>query len=170
MTRSGIVILIVAAVVFLSLGFVVGQVVQAMVNTPGSANDPIVSQSFVEKLVGEKVAVLQTQIESLQAEISRLNDELNNKDSLPVAAGVNSPADQEEPDDTDATDSSQKQQVQVTAGSVNVRRGPSTNTEAIDSVKKGEKLTWTEKQNGWYKVTLSNGAEGWILGDLVTEI
>lgn len=170
MTRSGIVVLIVAAVVFLSLGFVVGQVVQAMVNTPGSANDPIVSQSYVEKLVGERVAALQTQIEGLQADIGRLNDELNDKNSLAAVANLNSPDDQEDPDNETPPATGNKQQVQVTAGSVNVRRGPSTNTEAIDSVKKGDKLTWTEKQNGWYKVTLSNGEEGWVLGDLVREI
>ena len=170
MTRGGIVVLVVAAVVFLSLGFVVGQVVQAMVNTPGSSNDPIVSQSYVEKLVGERVAALQTQIEGLQAEISRLNDELNGKNSLATVAGVNPPEGQEYPDNNTSSASSQKQQVQVTAGSVNVRRGPSTTTETIDSVKKGDKLPWIEKQNGWYKVKLSDGTEGWILGDLVTEI
>lgn len=54
MNKGKAVLLILAALVCVSLGFVVGQVVQATGNQPGSENDPLVSQSYVEKVLGRK--------------------------------------------------------------------------------------------------------------------
>ena len=51
MSKSSVIILIIAAVVFTGLGFVVGQVMAAGSN-PGSKDDPVVSQSYVDELVG----------------------------------------------------------------------------------------------------------------------
>ena len=72
MNRGKIALLVVAALVFLSLGFVIGQVVQAVDTLPGSNEDPIATQSYVETAVGERLAVLNTKIEELEAEVAAL--------------------------------------------------------------------------------------------------
>ncbi|MBS1348061.1 MAG: hypothetical protein HP052_01090, partial [Firmicutes bacterium] len=66
MNKSSVVILIIAAVVFTGLGFVVGQVMAEGKN-PGSADDPVVSESYVDKLVGDRASALQTQIDEIMA-------------------------------------------------------------------------------------------------------
>ena len=52
-------------------------------------------------------------------------------------------------------------------GDVNLRSGPGTNTEAIDSLAKNSVVTVVSEENDWYKVTY-NGKEGYILKSLVT--
>ena len=49
MSKGGIIVLIVAALVFCGLGFVIGQVVQASGSVGGSESDPVVTQSYVDK-------------------------------------------------------------------------------------------------------------------------
>ena len=55
MSKSSVIILIIAAVVFTGLGFVVGQVM-AEGSNPGSADYPVVSESYVDKLVGDRAS------------------------------------------------------------------------------------------------------------------
>ena len=56
MTKNGVIILIVAAVVFTVVGFFIGQAATALIDPPGSDGDPLVTQSYVEALVGERTA------------------------------------------------------------------------------------------------------------------
>ena len=48
-------LLVISALVCVALGFVVGQVVQATGNQPGSKSDPLVTRSYVEESVGAKL-------------------------------------------------------------------------------------------------------------------
>ncbi|MBR5430015.1 MAG: hypothetical protein IK116_05755, partial [Firmicutes bacterium] len=67
MSKGGIIVLIVAALVFCGLGFVIGQVVQASGSVGGSESDPVVTQSYVDKLVGKQVSALQAEIDEINA-------------------------------------------------------------------------------------------------------
>ena len=173
MSRTATIILIlVSALVFIGVGFAVGQVVQAAINTPGSTDDPLVSQSYVEQLVGERTAALQTVIEDLQAQIDTLvASQQNPSTNNPGEPDTNEP-DTNEPDanepDTNEPEPTGKV-IQVTGNSVNVRAEPTTESDKIGSVVKGDELEYLGSDGDWYNVKLSDGTVGWIanyLGDL----
>jgi len=154
MSKGGVIILIIAALVFTGLGFVIGQVVQAAGNNPGSESDPVVVQSYVDKLVGEKVSALQTQIDALEAMIE--------------AGGVSPVTGSEESGGTSGGANSEATKVKVASDSVNVRASASTSAEIVGTVSSGTVLTYlgsTHASDGtWYNVRLSNGVEGYVAG------
>lgn len=80
MSKSSVIILIIAAVVFTGLGFVVGQVM-AEGSNPGSADDPVVSESYVDKLVGDRASALQTQIDEIMAVLDSNGSTTSNNDN-----------------------------------------------------------------------------------------
>jgi beta-N-acetylglucosaminidase/uncharacterized protein YraI len=49
----------------------------------------------------------------------------------------------------------------VTANSLNVRSGPGTNYTVLFAAKKNEKVDINETSNGWYKIKMTSGKEGW---------
>ncbi len=49
----------------------------------------------------------------------------------------------------------------------NVRKGPGTNYDKIEEVKKGTRLKKIEKRDNWYNVVLPNNKTGWIYAQLV---
>ena len=157
MSKGGVIILIIAALVFTGLGFVIGQVVQAAGNNPGSESDPVVVQSYVDKLVGEKVSALQTQIDELEALIE--------------ADGTVSGS--EDDNNTTGETNSEATKVKVASDSVNVRASASTSAEIVGTVASGTVLTYlgsTHASDGtWYNVQLSNGVEGYVAGWLCGE-
>ncbi|MRZ80152.1 SH3 domain-containing protein [Paeniclostridium sordellii] len=53
----------------------------------------------------------------------------------------------------------------VTAQSLNVRKGPSVENDRVGSLDRGMVVEILESNNGWNKVKLSNGEEGWVNGD-----
>ena len=147
MNKSSIIILVIAAVVFAGLGFVVGQVM-AEGNNPGSANDPVVSQSYVDELVGVKVTELQNQIDEIQSILT----------GEPVSSGD--------------SDSATGQTVSVTTDSVNIRDSASTTASIVTTVSEGTVLSYlgqtTASDGIWYNVETSGGSEGWLRSDLCT--
>lgn len=50
----------------------------------------------------------------------------------------------------------------VATGNVNLRAGASTDDKILEVVKKGSELTLYSLSNGWYKVKLSSGKEGYV--------
>ena len=146
MNKSSIIILVIAAVVFAGLGFVVGQVM-AEGSNPGSADDPVVSQSYVDELVGVKVTELQNQIDNIQTILGGGTVE------NPGASG-------------DA------QTVTVTSDSVNIRESASTSASIVSTVSEDTVLSYLEQTSTtdgiWYKVKTSGGSEGWLRSDLCT--
>ena len=146
MNKSSIVILVIAAVVFAGLGFVVGQVMTEG-NNPGSADDPVVSQSYVDELVGVKVTELQNQIDEINATLS----------GEPVGSD-------------DSSDSATGQTVSVTSDSVNIRKSASTSASIVTTVSEGTVLSYlgqTSASDGiWYNVETSGGSAGWLRSDL----
>lgn len=55
----------------------------------------------------------------------------------------------------------------VNTSVLNIRTGPSTFYNVIYKAKKSEKVSILEKNNGWYKVKLSNGKLGWASSDYI---
>ena len=165
MNRGKIALLVVAALVFLSLGFVIGQVVQAVDTLPGSTDDPVATQSYVETKVGEKLAVLNTKIEELEAEVAAL------KGSGATAANNNaSNTTDNSSGNTASSNVSSTSQVQITGNSINVRATASTSAAIIGSLSKDDKVTLLQESGSWYQVQLKNGTTGWISASLAKKL
>lgn len=56
----------------------------------------------------------------------------------------------------------------VTGNVVNIRSGPGTNNKILTKVKRGESYIVLAQNDGWVKIRLNNGQEGWISGDYFT--
>jgi uncharacterized protein YgiM (DUF1202 family) len=161
MAKKGAVILIVVAIVCVGVGFAVGYVVQAAFNSPGSENDPLVSQSYVETIVGERTATLQTQIEELQTQLDALQG-----GSAPTNTSTNNNNNSSSNSTNNST--SNDKTVTVTGTSVNVRAEANASSSIVASTVKGDKLTYISTEGDWYKVKLSNGTTGYIASWLAT--
>ena len=57
----------------------------------------------------------------------------------------------------------------VTASSLNVRSGPGTDNPVLFTIKKNEKVEIKESLNGWYKIKISSGKEGWASSSYISE-
>ncbi len=55
----------------------------------------------------------------------------------------------------------------VTTTGVNVRKGPDTNYDIVDTLEKGRKLVYIGKTGGWYRVVYYDGSVAYISGDYV---
>lgn len=55
-------------------------------------------------------------------------------------------------------------------GWLRVRSGPSTSSTEIAKVNPGEKYKLLEETTGWYKITLSDGKEGWISSQYASKV
>ncbi|MFZ5986279.1 MAG: SH3 domain-containing protein [Bacillota bacterium] len=50
----------------------------------------------------------------------------------------------------------------VNASTLNVREGAGTEYKIVDKLDRGEKVSILAKENGWYKIKMSNGTIGWV--------
>lgn len=172
MTKGRAAILVVAAMVFLTVGFVIGQMVQAAGVVPGSADDPLVAKSYVEEAVKKQVSNLQEKIDQLQSKVTALEEQLA---SLSGGGGTPAADDQGSSGDTDSSDNSGDSQAQtadgqavvVVADTANIRSGPGTNYDKVITLVKGDSASFLGDENGWYRLRLSDGREGWVANWLV---
>jgi len=54
-------------------------------------------------------------------------------------------------------------------GWLNVREEPSTNGALVTKVYPNEEYAYSETKNGWYKIALKDGKEGWVIGEYVND-
>jgi len=177
MTKGRLALLVVAAIVFLSVGFVIGQIVQAAGTIPGTAGDPLVAQSYVEKVVGETVADLQSKLDEMESKVTALQETIDGlasssgKGSSSVSSGSsksNSGSSSSGSTSNKPDNSSQGKTVVVSSSSANVRTGPGTTYEKITTLIEGDTAKLILEENSWCKITLDDGKEGWIANWLVT--
>lgn len=167
--KKGMILLSLGSLVCLTVGFVLGQVVQAVTAMPGSADDPLVSQSYVEKIVGERTAAIQAQLDVLKAGgTTTTTPTTPTVPTTPTAPTTPTTPNATTPTapTTSTTPTISTKSITINAESLNVRGGAGTTYEKVGSVKKGEKYTLLETKTGtdgvWYKIKLSTGKEGWI--------
>lgn len=60
----------------LGIGFFLGHAVQAGTVQPGSAADPLVSQSYVDKQVSERTKQMEAKVQELQAKATTLEQKI----------------------------------------------------------------------------------------------
>ena len=159
MSKGGVVVLIVAALVFSALGFVFGRVVQAASNIPG----PVPSQSWVEGYVGDRLAAMQQEVDKLQALLLQYTG-----GSIPVDNNTDIPSPDDNPSVTPPVPPAPAT-VKVKDSGINVRSDASESASIVGTAAANSTLTYLDKKNdsqgrAWYKVRLDSGTEGWVAG------
>lgn len=164
--KKGMILLSLGSLVCLTVGFVLGQVVQAVTAMPGSADDPLVSQSYVEKVVGERTAAIQTQLDELKASVNNGGSTTTTPNNGGTTTTPNNGGTTTTTPNNGGTTTTTNKTITINAESLNVRSGAGTTYTKVGSVKKGDKFTLLETKAGtdgnWYKIKLSDGKEGWV--------
>lgn len=155
--RGKVALFIIAAIIFLVVGFVCGQIVKALTTLPGDKDDPVVTQSYVQTQIGESLATLTTRIDELEAELAALKGSGsvggNSGNTTPNNGGNTTP---NNGGAGNSNTSTSNQTVRITGNSVNVRRGPGTNYDIIGSMQNGDTATYIGKEGDWYQIRRGN--------------
>lgn len=149
-------LLVIGALIFVVIGFVGGQLGHALNTLPGDADDPVVTQSYVETTLGERLATLTTRIEELEAEVASLKG---------TGAATTTPSTTTPTTTTPATttpSTSTGTTLTVTGNTLRVRSGPGTNYEVVSSLAKGDKVTKLGQEGDWYRIQTGDGKTGYI--------
>lgn len=155
MNKGKVVLIIVAILVCVTIGFVAGQVVQAMSTLPGSSDDPVATESYVEATIGERLATLSSQVDELEAEVAALKGETPSTTSSSNNNTSN----------TDNKVENSGEQISITGNGVNLRSAASKDSEVLDTLAKGTKVTKISEEGDWYKVETSDGQTGYVNKD-----
>jgi uncharacterized protein YgiM (DUF1202 family) len=176
-------IIIGGAILSVILGFTLGRTVVANSPAPGSEADPVVSKSYVDKALQERVDELEAEVAELTVRSQALQDTINelqakiNKTPVknnPTTPGSSKPDNDNKP----ATPGSETSPIGRTASvikgtaRINLRSGAGTNYAELGKVNAGETMTILQvakDKDGkdWYQVTLSDNTTGWVAGWLV---
>lgn len=148
---------IIAVFVCILIGFIIGQGVHALNTLPGDADDPVVTQSYVETQLGERLATLTTRIEELEAEVASLKGTATPSTTTP---GTTTPSTTTPSTTTPSTNTSTT--LTITGNTLRVRTGPGTNYEVVTSLAKGDKVTKLGQDGEWYRIQTSDGKTGYI--------
>ncbi len=151
-------LLVIAAVICITVGFISGQLVKAMSTLPGDADDPVATQSYVETTVGERLAVLTTRIEELEAELSTL------KGGTATPGATTTP----DPDTNDPGTTTTAKTGTITGSTVNVRSGPGIDYSKVGSVAKGDTVKILGTEGDWYRISIGN-VTGYVSADYVSQ-
>lgn len=155
LNKGKVVLIVVAILVCVTIGFVAGQVVQAMSTLPGSSDDPVATESYVEATIGERLATLSAQVDELEAEVAALKGE-----APPVNTNNNDTS-----TTIDNNDNTSGEQISITGNGVNLRSAASKDSEVLDTLAKGTKVTKLSEEGNWYKVRTSDGQVGYVSKD-----
>jgi hypothetical protein len=189
--RTRPLVLYVTLVAFgVAAGFFAASRVMAGGNGPGSAADPLVSQSYVDEQVATYVASLQQRVSDLTAQEAQLEQALakvqKQQGITPIQPAQTStpsqPAQTSTPSQPAQT-STPSQPVQATVSDqlyiktdnsyVNLRQGPGTSYPLLGTATRGnpdsEPMTVLAESGGWYQVRLPDARTGWVAGWLVEE-
>ncbi|MCL2166935.1 MAG: SH3 domain-containing protein [Clostridiales bacterium] len=182
--------------VFVLLGIIVSVAVGFLYGTgilggdsdnPGSSGDPLISQSYADSAINQRVRELDERIASLEAKVRNLEDELailpggstspGGSTATPPASGgsaAGSGAGSGTGNSTNNTGSSGAvsstnvgKTASVTAEVVNLRESASTSSNIKQRLTPNDTFTITKADNGWYQVQLSDGTLGWVFGEYV---
>lgn len=173
-------LIIIGAVISIIAGYVFGKTVNADAPNPGSSSDPVVSKSYVDKAMEERmvdlekqVAELSVQSQALQTMINELQDKLNKSGGKTTPTTPNKPT---TPSNGESSGTNQPSSDEVIGKSayvkstnnyVNLRSSPSTDSNTIKQVQKDEAMKIFEVRNQWYHVELPDKTVGWVAGWVV---
>ncbi|HHY05992.1 MAG TPA: SH3 domain-containing protein [Clostridia bacterium] len=181
--------IIIGAIVSIVVGFTLGKAVMGDSPAPGSSDDPVVTKSYADKAIQERVtdlektvAELSVQAKALQNTINELQDKINltpSASSKPTTTPVTSqPQDKEkkeeeqekkpEPEPQKPATSMVGKTVYInTQNYVNLRSAPTLEADVLKQVTREEGMYVQKEENGWYNVKLPDGTIGWVYSQVV---
>lgn len=176
MTKRAVIAAALVVLVALFGGFWTGRMVQADVASPadpGSTQDPLVTQSYVDAQLRSQVQTLQNQVTALQNRIAVLETKLasGSQPSNPVVTpGTSSGTGTNTGTGTGTvTPGTSAKKVYTKPGvpKANVRSGPGTSYPIVTKLNPGEPAQYVSERNGWYCIKTKNGKAGWVSKDVV---
>ncbi|MGI6587840.1 MAG: SH3 domain-containing protein [Peptococcia bacterium] len=179
--------IIIGAILSIVVGFCLGKAaVVADSPAPGSSDDPIVSKSYADKAIQERVtdlektvAELSVQAKALQSTINELQDKIKNtssSSSKPTTSPVTSqPTDNNKDKKDEPEETKQPEKTSVvgktiyinTQNYVNLRSAPTLEASVLKKVTKEEGMLVQKEEAGWYNVKLEDGTVGWVYSGVV---
>lgn len=153
--KGKVALMVVALLIACVVGFVGGQLAEALNTLPGDADDPVVTQSYVETTLGERLATLTTRIEELEAEVASLKGTGTATTTTPNTTTPTTTTPSTTTTNTSTT-------LTITGNTLNVRSGPGTNYEIVTGLTKGDKVTKLGQEGDWYRIQTSGGQTGYI--------
>ncbi|MBZ4654052.1 MAG: putative N-acetylmuramoyl-L-alanine amidase [Peptococcaceae bacterium] len=166
-------IIIGGALLSIVVGFTLGKTVVADSPAPGSSADPVVSKSYVDKALQDRIKELETAVADLTVKSQALQTALNelqakvNKTPVrttPATPGTSTPSTPTTPATPPPNNTSVVGKTAYVTGStsVNVRSGPSTSNSVVTKVNSGDIMVIQQVKDSWYQVKLSDGKTGWV--------
>lgn len=138
----------------------------ALAADPGSAQDPLVTQSYIDN----QVKTLQAQVYALEGRISILEARLSGLSSVvptPPAStgtGVQTPT-----KPVVQPISGKKVYPKAGMNNINIRSGPGTDFVALGKLNALKPLPFLSERSGWYQIRMPDGRSGWVTKEL-TEV
>lgn len=136
---------------------------------PGSSQDPLVTQSYVDTQMKAQIQSLQDQITALQNQVAALQNRVTVLEAkvagMPqTSTSTVTPGTGTGTSSTTTPAASTAKKVYVKPGltRVNVRMGPGLSYSIIGKLNQGEAAQLVTTRSGWYCVKLPNGKAGWI--------
>ncbi len=171
--RTRPLVLYVTLVAFgVAAGFFAASRVMAGGNGPGSAADPLVSQSYVDEQVATYVASLQQRVSDLTAQEAQLEQALAKVQKQQGITPIQ-PAQTSTPSQPVQATVSDQLYIKTDNSYVNLRQGPGTSYPLLGTATRGnpdsEPMTVLAESGGWYQVRLPDARTGWVAGWLVEE-
>ncbi|MDX9873156.1 MAG: SH3 domain-containing protein [Clostridia bacterium] len=183
-------IIVLGAVLSLAIGFMVGKTVNADAPDPGSSQDPVVSKSYVDAAVEERIGELEAQVAELTVQAQALQTTINELQTKVTGSKSSSTTTTKPPatttpstgtpSGTSTTPSTgtttpdasgtpaagsavgKTAYVKSTGNYVNLRSGPSIDTASVKQVQKNEAMRIFEEKDQWYHVELPDKTTGWV--------
>jgi len=175
-------IVLIGAVLSIIVGFTLGKAVIADSPEPGSQADPVVSQSYADKAIQERVTELEKEVAELQVQALALQDTVNTlqgkvgnsttttttrpqptnsneENNKPTPTEPTKPAEPTTPSNTDVVG---KTYVIRTQNYINLRSAPTEDANVLKQVKKENTMVVQKVENQWYNVKLDDGTIGWV--------
>jgi TolA-binding protein len=190
--------IIIGAITSIIVGFTLGKIVTADAPAPGSKEDPVVSKSYVDKALEERmtelensVAELTVQAQSLQKTINQLQTRINNDseastkpptattpttptNSPPSTTTPSTPNDPTKDPANNGTNPPGNESVVGktayinTQNYLNMRSAPTTEAGIVQKLTKDDAMLIQKVEDSWYHVKLKDGTVGWVASWLVT--
>jgi hypothetical protein len=164
--------LIGGAIISIAAGFAIGKTVTADSPLPGSSADPVVSKSYVDKALQERVAGLEktvaeltVQAQALQSTINELQAKINKSSgkTTPSTPGTTTPSETTAPGGGGGSSHVGKTAYIKPANNyVNLRSAPDINSSVLKKVLKDEPMYIFEEKDKWYHVELKDKTTGWV--------
>ncbi|MGI6144482.1 MAG: SH3 domain-containing protein [Peptococcia bacterium] len=175
-------IILIGAVISIIVGFTLGRAVIADSPEPGSEQDPLVTQSYADKKIQERVTDLEKVVAELTVQAAALQDTVNDlqnriKNTQPTSTTTTKPTNNnnnnnneqdkeptktEEPKQPADNSVVGKSMVINTQNYVNLRSAPTEEANILKRVTKEETMVVQKVENQWYNVKLDDGTIGWV--------